>query len=109
MIKGNKSVSGSWNFGPRSDEVRSVSDVTQEAIAIWGSGSVTLDNNRDHPHEATLLQLDCSKAQAELNWSPQWDFVTTMHETVTWYKSVYNGLNSIDVTQQHLLKYEGFT
>jgi CDP-glucose 4,6-dehydratase len=106
MLKGNSVVSGSWNFGPRSDEVRSVSDVTQEAIAIWGSGSVTLDDNRDHPHEATLLQLDCSKAQAELNWSPQWDFVTTMEKTVSWYQLVHQGTQAISVTQQQLTEYE---
>jgi CDP-glucose 4,6-dehydratase len=52
------------------------------------------------------LQLDCSKAQAELNWSPQWDFVTTMQKTVSWYQLVHNDAQAITVTQQQLTEYE---
>jgi dTDP-D-glucose 4,6-dehydratase len=52
------------------------------------------------------LQLDCSKSQAELNWSPQWDFVTTMQKTVSWYQLVHNDAQAITVTQQQLTEYE---
>jgi CDP-glucose 4,6-dehydratase len=106
MLKGNTSVSGSWNFGPREDEVRSVDDVTREVIKVWGEGTVNLDGNQNHPHEATLLQLDCSKARTELGWLPRWDFLTTMDKTVSWYQSVYQGTNALSVTQQQLNEYE---
>jgi CDP-glucose 4,6-dehydratase len=106
MLRGDHSVSGSWNFGPREDEVRSVDDVTREVIKVWGEGSVKLDANQNHPHEATLLQLDCSKARTELDWSPRWDFLTTMDKTVSWYQSVHQGSNALSVTQKQLAEYE---
>jgi len=107
MLKGNTSVSGSWNFGPREDEVRSVDDVTREVIKVWGEGTVKLDSNQNHPHEATLLQLDCSKARTELGWSPRWGFLTTMDKTVSWYKSVHSGRSALTETQDQLKQYEG--
>jgi CDP-glucose 4,6-dehydratase len=106
MLTGNEAVSGSWNFGPREDEVRSVDDVTREVIKVWGEGTVKLDGNQNHPHEATLLQLDCSKARTELGWLPRWDFLTTMNKTVSWYQSVYQGTDAMSVTQQQLNEYE---
>jgi len=109
MLKGNRSVSGSWNFGPREDEVRSVNDVTQAVITHWGSGVVHLDNNVNHPHEATLLQLDCSKARTQLGWSPQWNFAATMEKTVSWYRAVHSGAKASSITRQQLEEYERST
>lgn len=109
MLKGNRSVSGSWNFGPREDEVRSVNDVTQAVITHWGNGVVHLDNNVNHPHEATLLQLDCSKARTQLGWSPQWNFATTMEKTVSWYRAVHSGAKASSITRQQLEEYERST
>lgn len=107
MLKGNSSVSGAWNFGPREDEVRSVNDVTSAVIKHWGHGVVQLDQSQNHPHEAMLLQLDCSKARTQLGWSPQWNFDVTMEKTVAWYRSVDAGTQTSFITRQQLKEYEG--
>ena len=43
----------------------------------------------EEPYEATLLKLNCEKAQNLLNWYPLLDFKETVELTTTWYKSYY--------------------
>jgi CDP-glucose 4,6-dehydratase len=101
-----KSVEGAWNFGPDEAETRTVHDVAQAAVGHWGSGSVEIESNHSHPHEANLLQLDCTKARQQLQWAPRWHFAETVEKTVQWYKQVEDGAKAIDVTTNQLSQYE---
>jgi CDP-glucose 4,6-dehydratase len=101
-----KSVEGAWNFGPDDAETRTVHDVAQAAVGHWGSGSVEIESNHSHPHEANLLQLDCTKARQQLQWAPRWHFAETVEKTVQWYKQVEDGAKAIDVTTNQLSQYE---
>jgi CDP-glucose 4,6-dehydratase len=40
-------------------------------------------------HEATLLTLDQTKAQRELNWRPRWSLEQTLQNTAAWYRAYY--------------------
>ena len=100
------SAIGSWNFGPAESAVHSVEEVARETIKIWGSGTVTTEANGNQLHEAKLLQLNCDKARNLLQWSPQWDFATTIKETITWYRSKYDGQSAIDISSEQLERYE---
>ncbi len=100
------SAVGSWNFGPPETAVHSVEDVARECINVWGSGTVSVEPDDDQLHEATLLKLNCSKARNLLQWSPRWDFTTTIRETILWYRATYDGQSAIDISSMQLNNYE---
>ncbi|NDE75375.1 MAG: NAD-dependent epimerase/dehydratase family protein, partial [Proteobacteria bacterium] len=60
-----------YNFGPRTDEAKTVFEVCAIIMAQLSSGKVIIENQKiAHPHEAGLLTLDISKSLKELGWSP---------------------------------------
>ena len=99
-------VNGSWNFGPPENAVHTVHEVAEKCVEHWGSGSIEIQSNPNDPHEASLLQLNCEKAHAQLGWNPRWGFDRTLQETVSWYRSVVGGANVFNTTQQQIKEYE---
>jgi CDP-glucose 4,6-dehydratase len=76
-----------WNFGPDDTDARNVDWITAKFSELWGAGfSYSIDKNPQH-HEATYLKLDCSKAKAELGWTPKLDIEKALTSTVDWYKT----------------------
>ncbi|MEG6520878.1 CDP-glucose 4,6-dehydratase [Desulfotomaculum sp. 1211_IL3151] len=78
-----------WNFGPRDTDVLSVEDILKLTIKEWGTGSVETEALKQ-PHEATLLKLDISKAEAYLKWQPVFSCREAIKRTVEWYKRYYD-------------------
>lgn len=85
--------SQAFNFGPRSDETRTVLELLEAIAAFWqfseGAEKVRVDSNQDF-HEAGLLKLNCDKALHELGWSPALDFARTARMTAEWYDRYYH-------------------
>jgi CDP-glucose 4,6-dehydratase len=96
---------GSWNFGPSSKEVRTVSEVAEHLVARFGRGNIIRESNVEIHHEARLLQLNCDKAHQVLGWYPRWDFDRTLDMTSDWYKQVLAGVEAKEVTLQQLHDY----
>lgn len=79
-----------WNFGPHDTDARSVESVITHATEHWGDGARwSLDHN-PQLHEARLLKLDISKAQAGLNWRPRLDLDTALAWVLDWYRAFYS-------------------
>ncbi|MCF6768112.1 CDP-glucose 4,6-dehydratase [Thiotrichales bacterium 19S11-10] len=104
LVEDRQKYSGAWNFGPSSADVRSVYEVTQSVLSHLGRGSIQLDEQK-HEHEANLLQLNCDKAHALLNWHPRWNVEDTLKYTAQWYKRLSEGQLAIDVTKEQLQAY----
>lgn len=96
--------SGSWNFGPSSNEVRTVVEVANEMVKYLESGSVQVTSNNTN-HEANLLQLNCDKAHQLLNWHPRWSFKETLFFTADWYKKNIEGYKTIEITKNQIKEY----
>jgi len=96
---------GSWNFGPSTDEVRTVSEVADTIVQQLGRGNVKMDGSEHHHHEANLLQLNCDKAHQLLGWQPRWHVDKTLEYTAVWYKSWLDGAEVCDVTRAQILDY----
>lgn len=88
MLADPEKYGGAWNFGPEYTGVLSVEDILKLTIAEWGAGSVEAEAAKQ-PHEATLLKLDISKAQAHLDWHPSLSCREAIARTVAWYKRYY--------------------
>ncbi len=76
-----------YNFGPETGGHVTVKTVVENLIRCWGAGSWEQAPG-GHPHEAKLLQLDCSRAQQDLNWRPVFDLQENISTTVAWYRKI---------------------
>ena len=104
VIKGN--ANGAWNFGPDVDQSKSVADVATFAGALWGREEKWEIDLGNHPHEASLLLLDSSKARKELGWSDKLNFEESIQWTIDWYKNVYNGADPFEEVLRNIRKFD---
>jgi CDP-glucose 4,6-dehydratase len=105
LLKEPKRFAGAWNFGPRSESIRTVRDLAEAAAAQWGDGKVEVAPQANAPHEAGLLHLNCDKAHQLLGWHPLWDFGRTVAETVQWYRAVTAGAPALEVSSKQIQSY----
>ncbi|WP_086931417.1 CDP-glucose 4,6-dehydratase [Agarilytica rhodophyticola] len=75
-----------WNFGPNEQDAKSVEWIVHQLSSLWGEGAKWHLSNENHPHEASYLKLDCSKAKMRLNWYPRWRLKDTLKKIVDWHK-----------------------
>lgn len=94
-----------WNFGPDDRDIKNVEWITSTLCKLWGGKAKYSIDNNPHPHEASYLKLDCSKAKAELGWSPKWDIETTLKNIVAWNKAYLSGKNIREVTESQIDNY----
>lgn len=98
--------SQAYNFGPDSNDALPVEKMVNTAINYWGKGEYQVESNIANPHEAGLLKLDISKAQAELSWYPKYNAETAIANTVEWYKKYFeNPDRIISFTEEQILHY----
>ncbi len=76
-----------WNFGPSADDVRPVQDIVRMLAEQWGEGASWSMSSTEHPKEASMLALNCDKANNLLDWRPCWQLDDLVSQTVSWYKA----------------------
>lgn len=104
MYKEPRKFCGAWNFGPNHESIMAVGELVDMIVKKWGSGSWIDKSDQDEPHEASLLNLDISKAKSCLGWCPAWDLETAIEKTVEWYKQ-YQRKNSYEVCKSQIDEY----
>lgn len=100
-----KRFGGSWNFGPSTQEVRTVKSVADVIVGHIGKGRVEVVESPTQVHEARLLQLNCDQAQQLLGWHPRWHVEKTLEATALWYKTVMNGGDAEAITRAQILEF----
>ena len=89
LLEGKKEFAEAWNFGPSDEGAITVEEVVKHIKRYWKKIDYELNTDENHPHEANLLKLDCSKAHIKLKWKDVWDSQKTFEVTTKWYKSFY--------------------
>ncbi|MGZ5019968.1 MAG: CDP-glucose 4,6-dehydratase [Chthoniobacterales bacterium] len=82
---GRGALRSAFNFGPGQESNRTVEEVVREILARW-PGQWEDKSDANAPHEAGRLNLAIDKAFHLLDWSPVWNFETTIAQTVDWYR-----------------------
>ena len=72
-----------YNFGGR-NEWRNI-ELTEFLLDLLGKPKSLIQYVKDRPGHDLRYAIDCSKAESELNWSPQVTFKQGLKETVDWY------------------------
>jgi len=97
--------SGSWNFGPSIESIKTVKELTEKTIEIFGKGSLSIGETDKQKHEAGLLHLNCEKSNHQLDWNPVWNFEQTVKATIEWYKNYINGENPRELSLNNIYKF----
>jgi CDP-glucose 4,6-dehydratase len=106
LYKEGAQFSGAWNFGPRDGDARSVKEVINLLIQYWGSAASWNQDQREQPHEAHSLKLDCSKARQYLNWTPEWSLEQAI-ENITQWQSSYQRQNDMhEISLKQIAAYQ---
>lgn len=103
LLQGEKDHATAYNFGPALETSMTVGQVVQQFKAHWDAIAYEFKPEKDQPHEAGLLQLDCAKANKFLSWQPVWDSDQALQKTARWYKNFYSDNNIL--TQQDYENY----
>ena len=80
-------VAEAWNFGPADKDTHSVNWIVQRMAELWGPSATWKIDAGDHPHEASHLALNSTKAQNRLGWRPRWTLDKTLRTIIFWHKS----------------------
>ena len=103
-----KSFAGSYNFGPDDESCVTTGGLATLFCSAWGEGASWKNlSEKDAPHEANFLKLDCSKSKSVLGWKPHWSIKTAVEKIVEWEKAVQSGKNAAAVTDSQIKEYFG--
>jgi len=95
-----------WNFGPNDEDAKHVSWIVDRLAKTWSEGASWVVDGGVHPHEATYLKLDCSKAHARLGWQPRWDIGQAIEKIVEWQKACDQGADMRKLTLAQINAYQ---
>jgi CDP-glucose 4,6-dehydratase len=105
MVADPDSAPTALNFGPEGESFRSVSQLVEAFSARWGGRPGWRLDSREHPHEASLLTLDATRARVTLGWRPLFSFDDAVAWTAEWYGAFSSGSDVTAVTWRQIDEY----
>lgn len=97
---------GAWNFGPDEADARSVRWIVETMAGLWGDEARWEFDVGEHPHEATYLRLDISKARSELNWRPVLALGESLELVIDWTKARCAGGDPREISLAQIRRYQ---
>lgn len=98
-----------WNFGPNDDDAKPVGWIVEKLVEMWGEDATWSKDAGDHPHEASYLKLDISKARARLGWQPKLRLEDALNLIVEWTQSRSDGANVRTLSLGQIKAYQTLT
>jgi dTDP-glucose 4,6-dehydratase len=74
-----------YNFGGRNE--RTNLEITHFLLALLNKPQTLIRYVQDRPGHDLRYAIDCSKAEQELGWKPQVEFLQGLRETIEWYQA----------------------
>lgn len=82
-----KRYAGFYNVGPDDCDCVTTGRLVDLFCRYWGDGAEWIDQaEKNAPHEANFLKLDCSKIKCIFGWQPRWNIDECMRYTTQFYK-----------------------
>ena len=95
-----------WNFGPDAADAQPVQGVVEQLARLWGEGAGWQSQPGDHPHEASLLMLDVSRARHQLGWRPRLPLEAALQMVVDWARAHRDGADARTLTLRQIQAYQ---
>jgi len=102
---GDPSMATAFNFGPDESDTRPVQWLVEQIDQRWPDPITWEIDPGPHPHEATYLKLDSSRAKARLGWTPHWGLAEGLDAIVEWYLALRDGASVRDTTLAQIRRF----
>ena len=96
---------GYYNVGPDERDCLTTGELTELFVREWGEGLTWHTCEKNGPHEATLLKLDCSKLKKTFGWKPMWNITEAVIRAVEWSKAWAKGSDVAALTDTEIEEY----
>lgn len=93
---------GWYNVGPDECDCVCTGDLVQLFCDKWGGASWKNESEKNAPHEANFLKLDCSKIKSVFGWKPKWHIEEAIEKTVEWTRVYFSGGNIGEITKKQI-------
>ena len=88
----NGKLADSYNVGPDDCDCFQTGALVDLFVKHWQEGLKWEDRSeKNAPHEANFLKLDCSKLKSVLGWKPRWNLDKAVEKVVEWTKCYFSG------------------
>lgn len=102
----NKDLSGCYNVGPDDCDCVTTGNLVNIFCNKWGDGASWKNvSEKNAPHEANFLKLDCSKIKKMLSWNPRWHIEEAIEKTVIWSKEYFKGSDMNKIMDMQIEEY----
>jgi CDP-glucose 4,6-dehydratase len=98
-----------WNFGPNDEDAKPVGWIVEQMAALWGNDAQWHIDTGEHPHEASYLKLDISKARSRLDWHPALRLNDALALIIDWTRQRQAGADMRAVSLAQLQAYQALT
>ena len=87
-----RKAAGWYNVGPDECDCVTTGELVELFKRAWGEGFSWINQaEKDAPHEANFLKLDCSKLKATFGWKPRWHIEEAVNKTTEWTRVWLSG------------------
>ncbi len=81
------SLNDCYNVGPDESDCITTGELANKFCKYWGENANWNDcSEKNAPHEAGFLKLDCSKLKEKFKWKPTYNIDCSVKKTVEWTK-----------------------
>lgn len=97
--------SGWYNVGPDECDCVTTGELADLFCKYWGDAKWKNVAEKNAPHEANFLKLDCSKIKSTFGWKPHWHIDEAIQKTVEWSKVYLHGGNVTETMDKQIEEY----
>jgi CDP-glucose 4,6-dehydratase len=94
-----------YNVGPNESDCLTTGELAKLFCSSWGEGQTYSFAQKEGPHEANFLRLDCSKVKSVFSWNPHWSASQAVQKTVEWTKVYADGGNISCKTDEQIKEF----
>ena len=99
-------LAGNYNVGPDECDCVTTGDLVEMFCRKWGDNAQWIDMaEKNAPHEAGFLKLDCSRVKRVFGWKPRWHIEECMDMVCRFGKAYVNNENLNDEMEREISKF----
>ena len=96
-------AAGYYNVGPDEEDCVTTGELADLFVKYWGGSAKWVNMaEKNAPHEAGFLKLDCAKLKRTFGWKPVWHIEDTVKKTVEWYKTWHQEGDLVKLTERQI-------